>query len=166
MERPNVESAAAPYADHQASDANDSGGDAMTRGIMLGVLVTMVAGCATDYKRELRATEPLSDHQFIRVEFNQTGHRNYGLFDTYHWYPVREIVLVADDGWRLVIHWASTTGYNWSPDDKRKNDPVIFNPGTADRLTLIDPQGGMHPVKVAVGDLSPRPPHVTGTRSF
>lgn len=134
----------------------------MTRGIMLGVLVTMLAGCGTDYTREIRAAQPLSNHRFIRVEFEQAGHRNSVLFKTYEWYPVSGFVLVADDGWRLEIHGPSTTGYNWSPDDKRKSDPVIFIPGAADRLTLIDPQGGRHPVKVAVGELSPRPPHVTG----
>jgi len=138
----------------------------MTRAILLGVLLTMLAGCATDYKRDLLAAEPLSDHRFIRVEFNKTGHRTSELFKTYMWYPAREIVLVADDGWKLVIHDAKTTGYNWSPADKHKNDPVLFIPGAADRLTLIDPQGGMHPVKVAVGELSPRPPHVTGIRQL
>lgn len=138
----------------------------MMRAILLGVLLTMVAGCGTDYTRELRAAEPLSNHRFIRVEFGQAGHRNSVLFKTYEWYPVSGFVLVADDGWRLAIHGASTTGYNWSPDDKRKGDPVMFNPGVAERLTLIDPQGGMHPVKVALGELSPKPPHVTGFKQF
>ena len=131
------------------------------RAILLGTLLTMVAGCGTDYTRELRAAEPLSNHRFVRVEFQQGGRHNR-LFGTYEWSPVSGFVLVADDGWRLVVHWAAVTGYSRSPDKKRRNEPVLFRPGTADRLTLIDPQGGRHPVKVAVGELSPKPPHVTG----
>ncbi len=134
----------------------------MTRGITPALLVTMLAGCATDYAREIRAAEPLSNHRFIRVKFGQTGRRHSYLFNGCVWNQVSGFELVADDGWRLVVHGPSTTGYNWRPDDKRKSDPVIFIPGTMDRLTLIDPQGGRHPVKVAVGELSPRPPHVTG----
>ena len=137
----------------------------MTRPIMLGVLVTMLAGCGTDYTREIRAAEPLSNHRFIRVEFEQAGQRNSLLFQTNEWYPVSGFVLVADDGWRLVVHGpSSNTGYNWSTDHKRRGDPVIFNPGVAALPALIDPRGGRHPVKVAVGELSPRPPHVTGIR--
>ncbi len=133
----------------------------MTRAILLAAMLATTAGCATDYQRELRSAEPLDNHRFIRVEFSQAGYRKYGLFDEYQWSPSRSVVLVADDGWKLVIHDASTTGYNWSPDDKRKNDPVYFNPGVADRLTLIDPEGKRHPVKVEIGELSPRLEHVT-----
>lgn len=137
----------------------------MTRPIMLGLLVTMLAGCRTDYTREIRAAEPLSNHRFVRVEFEQAGHRPSMLFQTIEWYPVSGFVLVADDGWRLVVQGPSpNTGYSLSADPKRGGDPVLFTPGAADRLTLIDPKGWRHPVIVAVGELSPRPPHVTGIR--
>lgn len=131
----------------------------MTRAILLGVLLTVLAGCGTDYTREIRATEPLGNHRFTRVEFAQGGH--VLPLNRYEWAPVSGFTLVADDGWRLVVNGPSMTGYNWSPEPDRKNNPVYFIPGSGDRLTLIDPQGGMHPVKVTVGELSPRPAPVT-----
>jgi hypothetical protein len=133
----------------------------MTRAILLTTLLAFAAGCATDYQRELCSAEPLDNHRFVRMEFKQTGFVRPLVFNTHQWSPAPEFTLVADDGWKLVIREAAVVGYNWNPDDSHKNDPVIFSPGVGDRLVLIDPQGGEHPVKVAVGDLSPRPQHIT-----
>ena len=135
----------------------------MTRALLLGMLATVLAGCGTDYTRDLKAAEPLGNHHFVRVEFTQAGHLNNYLLHTYWWPPVCDVALVADDGWKLVIQKPGAGGYNWHPDEKHKNDAVHFYPGWGDRLILVDPQGAAHTVKIEVGDVSPKPPHVTDT---
>jgi len=117
----------------------------------------MLTGCQPVYHRELKpADDAISQHRFTKVEFVNTGHLNSfmsGLLNgRYDWRRESIAVLVADDGWRLAILPPGPIAYNrFASEDAGAT--ALPDPVTDDRLILIDPEGGQHPVKVTVGAL-------------
>lgn len=106
----------------------------MKRILWIALSVTVIAGCGTDYRRELSA-ESLSEHRFVRVEFEQAGWEKVFPVRGIDWGQVDGFTLIADDGWRLIILGPGHPGYNRALDDQN-DEPIRFQPGRGDRMWL------------------------------
>ena len=131
----------------------------MSRILLLIPTVLLIAGCGTEYRREI-AAEALSKHRFVRIEFKQGGYERRFPLRKINWGETGGFTLVADDGWRLIVRGPNVTGFNRSLDDENRAS-IRFNQGGEDRLWLVDPQGRHHPVAMTLGELAPPSQHLS-----